>query len=263
MQAYIAASAGKSSQDRMKYALMRISPDLGHLRPYQITAQQCEAYAERRRRQGGGDGTIRRELGIMRAALRAADKHTPAVVKMPESPAPRDRHLTRKEFGRLLAAARSPHIRLFIILALSTGGRAGAILELTWDRIDIQRGRIMLAKEGQRGRKGRATVPMTNSAREALLGAQRAATTDHVIEYAGQPVASIKKSFQRAAERAGLHDVSPHVLRHTAAVWMIEGGASIEEVAQFLGHSDLKTTYRIYARYSPKHLARPAAALEI
>lgn len=264
MQAYIAASEGKASHERMGYARKHIRPELGHLRPDQVTKERCLAYTAKRRREGASDGTIRKELGIMRSALRSVDKATPAVVALPPKPGPRERHLTRPEYLKLLFAARAPHMRLFIILALATAGRASAILDLTWDRIDFQRGRISLANpEKGKTRKGRATVPMTKAAREALAEAQRGALTDRVIEYAGAPVASIKKGFATTVKRAGLVDVSPHVLRHTAAVWMIEGGASIEEVAQYLGHTDTRTTFSIYARFSPQYLKGAAGALEI
>ena len=73
---------------------------------------------------------------------------------------------------------------------------------------------------------------------------------------------SIKKGFKAATVEAGLSDVSPHVLRHTAAVHMAEAGISMDEIAQYLGHSDSRITAFTYARYSPEHLRRPASALE-
>ncbi|WP_253284257.1 MULTISPECIES: tyrosine-type recombinase/integrase [unclassified Ruegeria] len=59
-----------------------------------------------------------------------------------------------------------------------------------------------------------------------------------------------------------MSDVSPHVLRHTAAVHMAEAGIAMEEIAQFLGHSDSRITASVYARYSPEHLRKAASALE-
>ena len=115
-------------------------------------------------------------------------------------------------------------------------------------------------REGQR--KGRAIVPMTGSLRAALLEARKAALSDYVVEWAGGPVKSIKKGFKAAAIEAGLPDVSPHVLRHTAAVHMAEAGVSMEEIAQFLGHSNSRITESVYARYSPDHLRKAADALE-
>src|SRR5690606_16165522 len=95
-----------------------------------------------------------------------------------------------------------------------------------------------------------------------LLEAQKAAVTPYVIEYGGQKVGNIKKGFAAAVKRAGLDDVTPHDLRHTAAVWMAEAGASMAEIAQVLGHSDERITYRVYARFSPDHLRRAMTALE-
>jgi integrase len=84
-----------------------------------------------------------------------------------------------------------------------------------------------------------------------------------VVEYADTPVRSIKKALARAARRAGLSWVSPHVLRHTAAVWMTEAGRPMAEIAQYLGHTDSRLTERVYARFSPDYLRGAAAALEV
>ncbi|WP_254437311.1 tyrosine-type recombinase/integrase [Ruegeria arenilitoris] len=83
-----------------------------------------------------------------------------------------------------------------------------------------------------------------------------------VGEWAGEPMKSIKKGFKAAAVAAGLPDVSPHVLRRTAAVHMAEAGIPMDEIAQFLGHSDTRITASVYARYSPEHLRKAASALE-
>jgi integrase len=86
--------------------------------------------------------------------------------------------------------------------------------------------------------------------------------TDFVIEYGGNQVDSIKRAF-KAAARAGLpRDTSPHILRHSAAVHMIERGVAMSEVSQYLAHTSTKLTERVYARFSPDYLRRAASALE-
>jgi integrase len=170
--------------------------------------------------------------------------------------------LTREEYRALRDAASEPHIRLFIILAYSTAGRASAVLELTWDRVDFRRGLAQLATMDDHGNKGRALVPMTDSLRTALEKAKEAALSDYVIEYAGRRVRSVRKGFQTACAKAGLADVSPHVLRHTAAVHMAEAGVPMSEIGQYLGHTSERVTFRVYARYSPDHLRRAASHLE-
>ena len=154
-----------------------------------------------------------------------------------------------------------PHLRLFVVLALATAGRMTAILELTWDRVDLESGVIRLGL-GERRRKGRATVPMTDRARAALLEAARARTSDHVVEWGGEAVGKIRKAFAAAAKAAGLLWCTPHVLRHTAAVWMAEAGVPMAEIAQYLGHTDSRITERVYARFSPTYLRGAAGALD-
>ena len=105
-------------------------------------------------------------------------------------------------------------------------------------------------------------MPINDTLHEALLEAREAATSDHVIEWAGEPVRSIRTGFTAALKRAGLKDVGQHTLRHTAAVHLVEAGTPIEEVAQFLGHSNPSITFKVYGRYSPSHLRKAAAALE-
>lgn len=236
-------------------------PKFGNLRPDQITVEECRKYIAERQETKSSNWSIRREIGLLRAALIRVDKYTPARFELPPEGLPRDRHLSREEFAKLLASTDTPHIRLFIILALATGARMSALLELTWDRVDFNRGIIKLAT-GQHKIKGRATVPMNADARAALEAAYKARTCNSVIEYGGGPVLTIKKGMGRAAARAGLDDVTAHVLRHTAAVWMVQGGIDLATVAKYLGHTNIKVTFKHYAHFSPDYLREAAEALE-
>lgn len=242
--------------------VQQLRPYCANLQPEAIDRAWSARYTKARSERGIGPGTIARELGVLRAALRWHDPRTPAVVKVPPSPPPRDRHLTRAEFDRLKAACSHAHLRLFCELALRTGARSGAVLDLTWDRVDLERRRIDLRTVGPKRRKGRAVVPINDSLLAALLDAKRGARSPYVIEWDGGRVGKVLKGFRAAARRAGLDDVTPHVLRHTAAVWMAEEGVSMFEIAQFLGHSDSRVTERVYARFSPDFLRRAAKALE-
>lgn len=131
---------------------------------------------------------------------------------------------------------------------LGTGARVSAILDLTWQRVDFDKGLITLTDpEKTIQRKRRAVVPMNRMIRAALLEAREGALTDYVIEWGGQRVASIKKGLRTATAKAGLEGVSAHTLRHTAAVWMAEAGVPMSEISQYLGHGDSRVTERIYA----------------
>jgi len=245
-----------------------IGPFFGGRPADAISEELCLAYIEQRRSSGVQDGTIRLELSKLRASLKWAEKKAliakAPFVWMPAPADPRDVRLTREQAAKFIAACDAPHIRLFVVLALTTGARKEALLDLTWDRVDFAARRINL-KDPARARtaKGRAVVPMNETSLHALSEAREKATTPYVIEYAGRPVKFIKMGLRRAGQRAGMEWVSAHVFRHSAATWMAEGGVPMAEIAQFLGHKDSRITERVYARFSPTYLRGAASMLEL
>lgn len=208
-------------------------------------------------------GTIRRRLTILRAALNWAERKglidKAPHIWLPQAPPPKDRRLTREEADALRSGAVMPHVRLFIELGLCTGARAGAILSLKWEMVS---GRTISFITSGRQKSRAIAVPVNDTLHRALEEAREAAMTDYVIEWAGQPVKSIKRGFREAVKRAGLGaDVTPHVLRHTAASWMAEAGVPMSEIAAVLGHRDSRTTERVYAKFSPEYLQKAVRAL--
>jgi integrase len=184
-------------------------------------------------------------------------------VELPPTPPPRDRYLSRDEVSDLLNAANDPHIRLAILLMITTAGRIGAILELTWDRVDLERRILKLATNDIGPRKGRAIVPINNTLLAALTEAHKGGLSNYVVEWGGRKVGSIKKGFNAAVERAGIDHCTPHDLRRTAGRLMVEDGVPIEEVAQYLGHSNPAITRSTYAQFSPTYLRTAASSLEL
>ncbi len=96
---------------------------------------------------------------------------------------------------------------------------------------------------------------------EALLEAKELAQTDHVIKYNGRPTRAIKKTFSRLCESCGIK-ASPHVLRHTAATWLMMDGVPLSEVARLLGDIE-KTDETVYGKHLPDYLRRAVMALNL
>lgn len=271
---------GYASLENVAKSLRR---HLGDLQPDHLTKERSRFYARQRRAEGHmvgprdarrqkpiKDGTIIRELVTLRAALKWAlgEKWISSIpiIETPRQPPPRDRWLTREEADRLLNAALAPHIKVFFAICLYTAARSAAVLELTWDRVDLRvdpTGRpIGMIDLGEApGGKGRAIIPIGARLLPILTEARVAATCHHVVEFGGCPVASVKTGTRAAARRADLHGVTPHILRHTAATWMVMSGVLIQEVARLLGHRDSRTTERTYAKHSPDYLRRAVDAL--
>jgi integrase len=233
-----------------------------------IGSETCSGYIDARRDSGRSDGTIWTELNHLRIVVSWAGKRNRIArvpyIDMPPKPAARERWLSRGDLQSLKHNATGPHIRLFIILAMATGGRKEALLTLKWEQVDFVRGIIHLDdQKSPHKRKGRASVPMNRTILAALHEARKAAISDYVIEWNGQPVKSVKRSLAATAKKAGLEGVTAHVFRHSAARWQAEAGIPMSEIAAYLGHSDDRVTQRIYAKYSPTALKRAADVLDL
>lgn len=250
-----------------------LAPHFAALGPDEIGVEAARAYAESRFAIGRKPATVATELVRLRTALNWAARRRiidrAPYVWVPSPGRPRSRTLSEDEIAAILDAAQAPHVRLFAVLALATGGRHSAILELTWDRVDFAAGAIdlrvprVVAPMSKRHWKGRAQVAMNGLARAALEEARHAATGAHVIEWNGRPVRSVKKAFAAAVERAGLAGVTPHTFRHSVASLQWAAGIDPHVVARFLGHRDVKTTSTIYAKPSPAYTAGAAAVVDL
>lgn len=257
---------GKSIE-KQRHSWKALAPIFGHLSPDDIEKETCDAYRKARLEIGRSPGTVWTELSVLRAALNWAVKRKRITkaphIWLPPQPKAKERHLTRAEADAFIAELRMPHLKLFVLLALGTAARASALFELEWSRVDFQRRQIDLRTGEQTRTKRRAIVPINDMVLAALLEAQRGAQTPYVVEWAGSPIRTVKGAFKRAAARCGWGDVTPHVLRHTAAVWLAEAGVPMPVISQYLGHSSTAVTERVYARYSPTYLKTAAAALEV
>jgi len=257
-----AHAKGLMRPDSADLAIRYLKPFFGATRALSLTLEKQEAFVSHRRQLGAGDESIRRDLSVLSAALKRAVKykkldHSPPILTLTPAPA-RERWLTRGEVSKLFRQMRVPsrgkvhrHKLLFARLALYTGARTGAILDLTWDRVHFDTGLIDYRKPGRRPTKKRRVVaPMTRKIRRMLLHAKKHARGAHVISWAGERIDRVAKAVNADAEKAGIEDFSPHVLRHTFASWAVQKRVPIYTVGKALGQTVASTTER-YAKLAP------------
>lgn len=264
MTAYLASIAEKPSFKRRcdAWKAMRLFWD--GVDPALIDTTMCRKYRGTR---SVGEATARYELMQLSTALgwAAGERHIAVRPKvwLPQTPDRKTRHLTHAEFNRFFAQVKADHARLYVQIGLYTVARPTAILELTWDRVDFARRQIDFTPPGHiRTAKRRTIVAMNDDLLIAIQTGFKARTCEYVIERGGKPIQCIKKAFQSASERSGVH-ATPYTLRHTGAVWAAEEGVPMAQLAQYMGHSDSSTTERHYAKFSPDFLVSVANAIKI
>ena len=108
---------------------------------------------------------------------------------------------------------------------------------------------------------------MTSAARDLLLSIQSEQASGGIeSEYVflnvrtGKPYTDVKKGFSAACREAQVADFRFHDLRHTAATWIGESGASASYIKALLGHSSIQTSER-YTHATDEGLRRAVEAL--
>jgi integrase len=277
------AGGEESWKRKWRFTVGLLNRHAGHKPLPALDFDWSRDYLRARESEGVIGATVRQELTTVLSAWRAAHGRglvsvEPPLFDLPAPSEPRDVYLTKDEARRLLDACRKPYLRLFVRLGFATGARPGAILALKWSSVDLERGRVDYRTSGQRrvrrgdttgersasGKKA-AVVPLKPDLIEELREARAVAQTTNVIEVSAKPIASIGRAFKTAVKEAGLDpdEISPHVLRHSAATWMAQAGVPTFQIAGFLGHSSVAMVERVYGHHSPDYMRAGADALDL
>lgn len=179
--------------------------------------------------------------------------------------------MTRSEAANLLWAAyrghKSQHLARFVLVALYTGTRKDAILRMGFAPnvrggwFDLDRGIMFRKSDDERSTKKRRTPAPIPRQLLAHLRRWRATGAIWAIEYNGRQVADVKRAFAKAAESAGLDDVTPHTLKHTAITWAMQNGITTWEASGFFATSQ-ETIERVYGHHSPGFMEAARQAME-
>lgn len=153
----------------------------------------------------------------------------------------RCRILSRGEMARLFAALpdADPAFARLVRLLLLTGCRVSEIAHSRASQVDSRR-RVLVLKDSKSGPR---SVPLSEAAMLVIAGVN----TEWLIpnRTGSGPWHQPQDYWRSFRAKVGLHDVRLHDLRHTFASYAhLEGGLSQRELADLLGHKDLKTTQR-------------------
>ncbi len=260
---------------------------LGELRTAHVQ-QLCNAYTKRKL----SKNTVRNIRAVLRVALNAAMAEgfislNPAERVNISGGAPKAKTaLTAEQAVQFLAATKDHRLSALWSVALSLAMRQGEIIGLTWDRIDFAADSIKVDRQVQRVDGQYHVVPVKSNAGrrdltlpEPLLAALRAHRDRQSFERgaAGDRWAerglvfctptggflhtsSVTHITQRELRKAGLPELTFHELRHSAATLLGASGLTLHEIADILGHTDVRTS-RIYVKSSSVSKRKAADAM--
>jgi site-specific recombinase XerD len=246
------------------FAARAVTPtDLREYKAYLRTVEQRQA------------ATINRRLAALRkfflwakGAGKIAELPTDQVKGLPAAPRT-PKALTKREVDRLIREAERHGNKRNLALLLTlrhTGLRVGELCHLRLGDIAISERKGEVLVRAGKGNKDR-TVPLNNDVRRALVAylAVRP-TVAHDYLFVGQRGAplqpqGVQEVVAKYARRAGLPEVTPHVLRHTFAKHVLDAGEDLATVQRLLGHERLETT-AIYTHPTARDLEEAVRRLE-
>jgi integrase/recombinase XerD len=267
--ALLAARRRPRTVDAYRRDLADLTAYLGHS-PASASADEIEGWLADLRGRGQAASSVARRAAAARTfyrhlvALGLRTDNPAAEVDLPRRRERLPRSLSLGEVERLIEAAngttpRSSRDRALIELLYGAGLRVGEAVGLERGGVDLESRVVRCVGKGDKER----VVPLGTQAVEALRRylargrpyLDRRHRPELFLNAQGGPLtrAGAFLIVRRLAAKAGLDPerVHPHLLRHSFATHLLEGGADLRSVQEMLGHSDLATT-ELYTHVSDR-----------
>jgi integrase/recombinase XerD len=232
-----------------------------------------ERYMGDLRRRRLASSTVARKLAAIRGLHRflviegMREKDPTLLVESPRRAAPIPKALTVEEAIRLVEAPDPSTLKgrrdsALLEFLYGTGARVSEAVGLDLGKVDLEDRVAIVTGKGSKQRLvplgGKAVVAIARWLPDRMEILQRAQRGDPLfLNLRGRRLSrqGMFDVVRSNAEKAGIpeENVSPHVLRHSAATHMVEAGADLRTVQEILGHATISTT-QIYTRISPTHL---------
>ncbi len=229
----------------------------------EASTAELERWLAQMRADGLSPATVARRAAAARAYFRhlvllgVREDNPAAVLTLPRRTRPLPRTLSPSETERLIDAAagvspRALRDRALVELLYGAGLRVSEAVGLAKSAVDLDARTVRVVGKGSKER----IVPLGRPAAEAVrrylaLGRPHLDRRHRPELFLNARGGALTRAgaflvLRRLAEKAGLDPgrVHPHLLRHSFATHLLEGGADLRSVQEMLGHADLSTTER-------------------
>jgi len=246
----------KNALVRARSTVSHLAKSFAGLKATEITSSRINEYILKRKKQKAANGTINRELGSLKRMFRLATQQTPPAV--PYTPAIphlqedniRKGFFTEEEYW-VMRGALPDYLKIPFIIGYWTGMRAGEILNLRWELVNLEEGWLRLEPGTTKSGRGRI-VPLVKEVQETLTQWRRKTLLRYpacpwVCHYRGERLKRIaKRTWRQSCDRVGLSGKLFHDLRRTAVRKMVRSGISERVAMEISGHR----TRSVFDRYN-------------
>ncbi|MBA4111529.1 MAG: integrase [Leptothrix sp. (in: Bacteria)] len=244
---------------------IRIKDPFGHLRLNQLDRKALQTFHASLLKKNLSPASCDHHIKLLRYALNMAVEWEMLAVnpvkgiKLFNADNKVEHYLNDEQLERLLHVLRTDANRTVCFICmwlLSTGARLNEALQATHSQIDATNRIWRIPAANSKSGRGRV-VPLNDSALYVLAQLGNEHSHLFINKKTKLPYTTIMKVWDRLRTTAGVPHIRIHDLRHGYASLLINGGRSIYEVSQILGHADVKVTQR-YAHLSNKTLQEAA-----
>lgn len=204
---------GRDTLKRAKWSVDCLKKSFQGMRATDITTDRIKAHIEKRMKEGLSNASINRELAVLKRMFSLGAESTPPKVNLiPYIPMLKESNV-RKGFFELeeyvaLKDALPYYLKPVVTFAYHTGWRAGEILNLTWDKVDLKQGIISLNPGETKNEKARTVYLNEELTREMKsLSSNRHLGCPFVFHHNGERIKRLTRAWKTACIKAGLCEV--------------------------------------------------------
>jgi len=257
-----------------------LKPELGTIRLTHLTQVHVNDFMQRKLDAGLSARTVGYCHAILRSALARAERdglvsrNVAKLATLPHQVSSKVKPLDANDARRLLAAVKGHRLDALYSVALAIGLRQGEVLGLEWNAVDLEnaalavtqtaqriRGKGMILQRAAKTDKSLRTIPLPAFAvrklrdhletqeRERIFAGEQ--WREHGLVFTssvGTPIEprSLLRHYHATLKALGIERRRFHDLRHTAASLLLAQGASLHDVKEILGHSQIRLTSDLY-----------------
>jgi len=270
---------------RLDEYLVHLEPFFRKMRAVRITTERIKAYIVKRQEQGAANGTINREIGLLKRMFRLAYQQTPQLVaRIPHIPQLKEHNIRSGFFEHedflALRGALPDYAQVATTLAYYSGMRMGEVCSLQWRQINWTEGKLYLKAQDTKTNTPRVLF-LTGDLYRVLQTwkarcDQKWPECPWICHRGGIRLQHLKRSWRTACKRVGLGRMVkdgkkqrevwegkiPHDFRRTAVRNMVRAGVPEKVVMAISGHKTRSVfdRYNIVDERNLEHAARSLSA---